>query len=890
MASGAKNTDSLSLSLASRAARTKRSLLEMGRTLPGNISRWGGQGSNSLRQKGEESAADEEAVFRPYIQGSEVPDPYVEGRPIPVPDRSGGQASGYRAPQQLHLAEGSAVDYYSKSQGMWVPAVVIAMDGEKGAIKLDLKPMWIDLKTNRHLLRPRTRTSKEKMAQVIEMFMAGDFEEQIIPIFERHAQQTHDIDFLLASPGAGSLSAVQQAILLLEGVPSLSAEVDAFFGCPGCSLNGLRRHYSPTCTDMRFDAFLEICWEIAWQIRAEYSHLLRKKDKVEITFRNLEDVLDITDALGEGAYGKVALGIDKKTKEKRAVKCMQKVPNKDRNYPLTEEQQQLHREQLAREIAHLQMLDHPHIVRLYEHFEDQACIYLVTELCSGGELSQVVDVAKDLTTHLPIVFVADVMSQVLMGIAYVHSRGLLHLDLKGPNIMLMPSSSRTILPGSRQDEAKLHIAQNAGNSARLAAVFANPHAVVIDLGVSQIFKPGDMKVDRPYGTPATMAPEVWRGIVSPKADVWSLGVVLYELLALSLPFKVPYKPSEARDYWDLVKVAPWCELPEGPEVQAPIQLGQCMLQKDRQRRPTAKECLCHPFFADLRAGMSMDEGGVRFPTLSAADVTQAPKMPDHIAARLKNYPTRSTLEQCVRITLARAWSPNRMPSIKKLFERLDLCGMGRLDVRVVHNSLVRSGVHETEATVAVDSLSYNGFISWTEFVAAVVNLGEARWDKYLMRIFHDAQSEGILKRKDIAYLMTANLEEDKLTGRSDQGTGIDEKAFRAYFKSKEGEEDQQLNAVDSEDEEERKRREGGYPNLLQQASQVANDVFDFFKGPSKLEDLDKPTLEKNLEKLRELGFTNRATCIEGLKWSKNRVTDDLPELCTFAGGYGHGNN
>lgn len=83
--------------------------------------------------------------------------------------------------------------------------------------------------------------------------------------------------------------------------------------------------------------------------------------------------------LGEGAFGKVQRCIHKVTKEIRAVKILNKAQMDEKE-----------KVRLKYEIDILKNLDHPNIVRLFEVFEDKTSIYLVTELCTGGELFDVI--------------------------------------------------------------------------------------------------------------------------------------------------------------------------------------------------------------------------------------------------------------------------------------------------------------------------------------------------------------------------------------------------------------------------------------------------------------------------------------------------------------------
>lgn len=107
---------------------------------------------------------------------------------------------------------------------------------------------------------------------------------------------------------------------------------------------------------------------------------------------------------------------------------------------------------LKYEIDILKNLDHPNIVRLYEVFEDKTSIYLVTELCTGGELFDVILERQTFDEKSA----ASIIKQVLSAVAYCHSKNVAHRDLKPENILL--------------DTKK------------------NDHIKVIDFGTSQVFE------------------------------------------------------------------------------------------------------------------------------------------------------------------------------------------------------------------------------------------------------------------------------------------------------------------------------------------------------------------------------------------------------------------
>jgi calcium-dependent protein kinase len=87
---------------------------------------------------------------------------------------------------------------------------------------------------------------------------------------------------------------------------------------------------------------------------------------------------------------------------------------------------------LQYEIDILRNLDHPNIVKLYEVFEDKKSVYIVTELCTGGELFDEILTRK----HFNEKDAANVMKQILSSVAYCHDKKVAHRDLKPENVLL----------------------------------------------------------------------------------------------------------------------------------------------------------------------------------------------------------------------------------------------------------------------------------------------------------------------------------------------------------------------------------------------------------------------------------------------------------------------
>jgi protein-serine/threonine kinase len=158
------------------------------------------------------------------------------------------------------------------------------------------------------------------------------------------------------------------------------------------------------------------------------------------------------------------------------------------------------RSKVLLEISILEKCKHPNIVRLYEIFESEKHMLYVSELWVGGDLLTYVRKRRRLKESLA----KYLFLQIIDGLRYMHSKGIVHRDVKLDNILL-------------DETGKLKIC---------------------DFGVSRFTKTGQIMTEQ-CGTPAYIAPEILkgRGYSGFGVDVWSAGVVLYAMLYGSVPFK-----------------------------------------------------------------------------------------------------------------------------------------------------------------------------------------------------------------------------------------------------------------------------------------------------------------------------------------------------------------
>jgi len=269
-----------------------------------------------------------------------------------------------------------------------------------------------------------------------------------------------------------------------------------------------------------------------------------RREKMPPPTSDIEEYYTITqDVLGQGYFAVVKVGINKKTKERVAVKMV--------NKSLVEKE-----ETLANEIDILGSIEHPNVVSMHAIFDTEDILFIVMELMEGGELYEEIVKRKTFTEQ----DASEIVRQLTEALAYLHEKGIVHRDLKLENLLLKKKNTLEI---------------------KLA-----------DFGLSKLYS--GQALQTACGTPFYVAPDVLLGTgYGPAVDMWSVGVLLYVLLSGRLPFAAD---SDAELFRLIIAGNLVWKSPQFDTVTAEAKdLITKLINVVPEERWTAKQVLDHPW-------------------------------------------------------------------------------------------------------------------------------------------------------------------------------------------------------------------------------------------------------------------------------------------------------
>jgi eukaryotic-like serine/threonine-protein kinase len=220
---------------------------------------------------------------------------------------------------------------------------------------------------------------------------------------------------------------------------------------------------------------------------------------------------DIVELVGEGGVGAVFRAHDTTLQRDVAIKVMRPEFANRSNF----------RDRFLNEARTAARLDHPSVVKVHDFGQDDDLLYIVMELIHGNNLRAMLRNLRDQNQWVLLSEAVQIVRQISYALDYVHEQGVIHRDIKPDNLMLKPEPSNGL-----------------------------PYRVVItDLGLARLIQEeSGFKEGVSMGTPGYISPEQALGEDSgPASEVYSLGILLYELAVGRLPF--PAKTiSEAIQY------------------------------------------------------------------------------------------------------------------------------------------------------------------------------------------------------------------------------------------------------------------------------------------------------------------------------------------------------
>ncbi|KAK1933014.1 protein kinase domain containing protein [Babesia divergens] len=416
---------------------------------------------------------------------------------------------------------------------------------------------------------------------------------------------------------------------------------------------------------------------------------------------SINDVYELySHRLGKGSYGQVLKACHRETGEVKAVKVIRKASIENAM-------------RMKREIAIMKTLDHPNIVKLLEVYEDEECLYLVMEMCSGGELFDEI-VRRGCFSED---YAATVMRQIFSAISYCHGKSILHRDLKPENILYA----------------------NKNNDSPIK---------VIDWGFATKCRKAH-KFHTLVGTPYYVAPEVLLGNYDKSCDIWSAGVILFIML-------VGYPPFHGNDNATILRNVKRGTINFVPHhwkniSKSAIDLITRCLSYDPRYRITAKAAFNHEWILQKATSIYVS------PVLRQS-------LTKDLVKRFQKFDQYNSMKRLALTCIAHHLSDMDIGPLSTAFEVLNMEGNGVLYVKDIVKGLQNDkarGQYDPAMESLLENLDTNGngAIDYVEFIAASMEQDVYMQKDFCMKAFKvfDLEGQGVITRENMRKVFQCDM-------------------------------------------------------------------------------------------------------------------------------------
>ena len=406
----------------------------------------------------------------------------------------------------------------------------------------------------------------------------------------------------------------------------------------------------------------------------------QRNEKRRVTKSKNKDIrknYEFISMLGNGSFGKVRLYRDKNYKELLfAIKTLKKEGISSTQFNL-----------LKREVDILSNMDHPYIVKYFGIFEDDHFIHIVMEYLKGHDLGKLISLKN--YTDFNENQMEQVIHQLLKALSFIHSKNIIHCDIKPENILF--SDKRNLF------------------SLKL-----------IDFGLATFSEQHKNKA----GTPVYMSPEMIDGNSLYVSDIWSVGVTVYQMLTTKFPFEGK-EDDNNQLLFDKIKNEPYNKeyLKNIDCSKEVIDFIDKALQKDAKKRMTVEEALNHPWIKKYQIN-SLE------PSLINENSIEI----------FINFSRKPALQKEIYYFLAKISNENDIAKYKNIFNFFDNNNKGALSKEDLKEGLEKNNINIDDNTLDIifDGLDFHnhGIINYSEFLSAMVSSKDYNKEEKVKSVFN----------------------------------------------------------------------------------------------------------------------------------------------------------